>query len=89
MQAQDPNGAKLFIYQSESGNDPKKWNGGGCVGLGQACPGSKLLAVCPGLDYGCEDNYFTQYMLGRYHTWENALTFWERTDCRPYCGHWW
>lgn len=81
--------AKALIYQHESGNDPAKWNGSGCVGLGQACPGSKLTAQCPNLDYACEDQFFTNYMTNRYSTWEAAWAFWQRTDCRPYCGHWW
>jgi len=68
--------AKMFIYLHESGNDPKRWNGSGCAGLGQACPASKLLAVCPNLDYECEDKWFTSYMLNRYKTWENAKAFW-------------
>jgi hypothetical protein len=67
---------KMYIYQHESGNDPKEYNGSGCVGLGQACPGSKLLAVCPNLDYACEDTFFTNYMKSRYGTWYNAYIFW-------------
>ncbi len=81
--------AKTFIYDNESGNNPVRYNSSGCVGLGQACPGSKLLAVCPTLDYNCEDIFFTNYMLNRYKSWVNAYNFWIRTDCRPYCGHWW
>ncbi len=70
--------AKAFIYMHESGNNPKARNSTGCLGLGQACPGSKLLAVCPDLDYDCEDNYFTGYMLSRYGSWDNARYFWEQ-----------
>lgn len=71
------NDAKMFIYFKESGNRPTARNSGGCLGLGQACPGSKLLAVCPDLnDYACQDNFFTGYMLNRYKTWENARQFW-------------
>lgn len=69
--------AKMNIYMHESGNDPKRANASGCLGLGQACPGSKLLAVCPGLDYACEDAYFTQYAVGRYGSWEAAWAFWQ------------
>lgn len=68
--------AKAFIYMHESGNNPKARNSAGCLGLGQACPGSKLLAVCPNLDYACEDQFFTNYMLVRYRSWENARAFW-------------
>ena len=80
---------KSCIYFRESGNNPTKWNTSGCVGLGQACPASKLMAICPTLDYACEDAWFTNYMLGRYGSWEAAWVFWQRTDCRPYCGNWW
>lgn len=80
---------KLYIYLHESGNDPTRWNSSGCLGLGQACPASKLLVVCPTMDYACEDQFFTQYMLNRYGSWQAAYEFWIRTDCRPYCGHWW
>ena len=78
----DTNAAKMFIYMHESGNNPLARNSAGCLGIGQACPGSKLLAVCPTLDYACEDQFFTRYMLGRYKTWENAYAFWV-------ANHWW
>lgn len=78
----DDGSAKMFIYMHESGNDPTRWNSSGCLGLGQACPASKLLAVCPNMDYACEDTWFTQYMTNRYGTWENAKAFWQRS-------HWW
>jgi hypothetical protein len=82
--------AKSFIYMNESGNNPAQWNSSGCLGLGQACPASKLLAVCPVVtDYACQDAWFTNYMLSRYGTWEAAKAFWQRTDPRPYPGHWW
>lgn len=74
--------AKAFIYEHESGNNPLAQNSLGCLGLGQACPGSKLLIVCPTLDYACEDSYFTGYMQDRYTTWENARSFW-------IANHWW
>lgn len=67
---------KIFIYNHESGNDPKRWNTSGCVGLGQACPASKLLAVCPTLDYACEDRWFTNYAISRYGSWYNAYRWW-------------
>jgi len=70
------NDAKMFIYMHESGNDPTRWNSSGCLGLGQACPASKLLAVCPNMDYACEDAWFTNYMINRYGTWENARNVW-------------
>jgi hypothetical protein len=73
---------KLYIYQHESGNNPTRANSAGCLGLGQACPGSKLLAVCPTLDYACEDNFFTGYALSRYGSWAGAYSFW-------LSHHWW
>lgn len=66
---------KAWIYNEESGNDPTRYNSSGCLGIGQACPGSKLLLVCPTMDYNCEDNFFTQYMLSRYGSWEAAYNF--------------
>jgi hypothetical protein len=73
----DNNDAKMFIYHKESGNRPTARNASGCLGLGQACPGSKLLAVCPDLnDYACQDAFFTNYALSRYGSWENAKAFW-------------
>lgn len=68
--------AKAFIYQKESGNDPKARNADGCLGLGQACPGKKLLDRCPNLDYECEDAFFTDYMARRYSTWAKAKAHW-------------
>lgn len=64
--------AKLYIYMKESGNNPAAVNSLGCRGLGQACPGSKLPC---GNDYACQDAWFTNYMQGRYGTWENARAF--------------
>jgi hypothetical protein len=66
---------KQWIYNEESGNNPTRTNAEGCLGLGQACPASKLLAVCPNEDYACEDAWFTNYMTARYGTWENAYAF--------------
>lgn len=72
----DSNESKMYIYNKESGNRSTARNSGGCLGIGQACPGSKLLAVCPDLnDYACQDNFFTNYMLARYKSWENAKAF--------------
>ena len=69
--------AKLFIYNKESGNKTTARNSGGCLGLGQACPGSKLLAVCPDLnDYACQDAFSTSYAMNRYGSWDNAKAFW-------------
>lgn len=67
------NEAKMFIYNHESGNRTTAVNSIGCRGLGQACPGSKLPC---GDDYACQDAWFTNYMLQRYGSWENARAFW-------------
>jgi len=91
----DTNSDKLFIYNKESGNNPKKVNtSSGACGLGQALPCSKLLEVCPDLDYGCEDGWFTAvYMTARYHSWANAKAFWmtHGAPCNNdvgWCGWW-
>lgn len=65
--------AKLFIYTHESGNNPASVNRAGCRGLGQACPGSKLPC---GNDYACQDQWFTDYCMSRYGSWEAAKAFW-------------
>lgn len=69
------NALKSFIYNSESGNNPGAINASsGACGLGQALPCSKM--PCSLNDYNCQDNFFTQYMLGRYGSWYNAYVFW-------------
>lgn len=77
--------AKAFIYEHESGNVACKINGGAidcnyngdrACGIGQALPCQKLTAVCNLSDYACQDNWFTEYMRGRYGTWVNAKAFW-------------
>lgn len=77
------NAAMQFIFQKESSNNPYAKNASGCLGLGQACPGSKLLAVCPDLgNVQCQINFFTAYANSRYGGWEGAYQFWIR-------NHWW
>ncbi len=69
------NEAKAYIYQHESGNNPASVNrSSGACGLGQAWPCSKL--PCSLSDYVCEDNWFTNYMLERYGSWEIAYQYW-------------
>lgn len=70
-----------FIYMHESGCNLTARNAGGCLGIGQACPGSKLLAVCPDLSYACQNAYFTAYA-SRYGGWAGSYDFWLR-------NHWW
>ena len=77
--------AKAFIYEHESHNEPCKINGGvidcnyngdRACGIGQALPCQKLTAICSLSDYQCQDNWFTDYMLGRYGTWNAAKDYW-------------
>lgn len=67
--------AKMFVYMRESGNNPGSINrSSGACGLGQALPCSKM--PCSLSDYACQDVWFTNYMLSRYGSWENAKAFW-------------
>lgn len=74
------NDAKAFIYSHESGNNPYATSPNGCYGLGQDCNG-RVRALC-GADYACQDQYFTNYAMGRYGSWEGAVAFWQ-------ANHWW
>lgn len=75
---------KQFIYKHESGCRTNAINSIGCIGLGQACPGSKLPCVVFDknghiVNYGtwdCQDAYFSNYAIKRYGSWENAYYFW-------------
>lgn len=68
-----------YIYGMESGGrvvgncSTTARNAGGCYGIGQACPGSKV-AHC-GADYACQNEWFTGYALGRYGSWAAAYNF--------------
>ncbi len=64
-----------YIISHESNWNPGARNGGGCLGLGQACPGSKLTAVCSLDDAVCQLRYFTNYS-GRYGGWGGSYNFW-------------
>lgn len=66
-----------FVISHESGWNPASLNGSGCAGLGQACPGGKLAAVCPGWqnDPVCQLRYFSGYA-SRYGGWGGAYNFW-------------
>lgn len=79
--ATDPNSAKAFIYEHESGNNPGAINpSSGACGLGQALPCSKM--PCSLSDYACQDKFFTGYAIARYGSWENAKAFWQ-------ANRWW
>lgn len=71
-----------YIYQHESGCRLNATNSGGCVGIGQACPGSKLYNVCPDLNYACQNAFFTDYANRAYGGWSGAYQFWLN-------NHWW
>lgn len=65
-----------FVFCHESTKNPTATNSEGCVGLGQACPASKLYAVCPTLDVDCQVSYFSSYAASRYGGWAGAESFW-------------
>jgi hypothetical protein len=67
-----------WIIQHESGGNPYAVNSQGCLGLMQACPGSKLTAVCPDLNVPCQMTFFTNYAVNRYGSWYNAWLAWQR-----------
>jgi uncharacterized protein YabE (DUF348 family) len=68
-----------FIISKESGWRLNAQNAGGCLGLGQACPGSKLIAACPAwqTDVVCQVQYFSGYVNGRYGGWSGAYQTWQ------------
>jgi hypothetical protein len=68
-----------YIYQHESGCNLNAVNSGGCRGIGQACPGSKLPC---GADYACQNEFFTNYAISKYGSWQAAYNFWVN-------NHWW
>jgi len=63
-----------YIFEHESRWNPAAVNGGGCTGLGQACPGSKLINACPNWrnDPICQIRFFNGYAVGRYGSWGAA-----------------
>lgn len=68
-----------YIYQHESGCNLNAVNAGGCRGIGQACPGSKLPC---GADYACQNAFFTAYANSAYGGWYPAYLAW-------LSKHWW
>lgn len=67
--------AKSCIYDRESGNNPASTNAGGCFGIGQDC--NNVLRNQCGVDYACQDVFFTRYAFNRYGSWENAWVVWQ------------
>ena len=64
-----------YIISHESSWRPDARNSGGCLGLAQACPGTKILAVCPTLDPVCQLQWANAYA-ARYKGWAGAYSFW-------------
>lgn len=69
-----------FIIGHESGWRTGAVNGDGCYGLGQACPGSKLVNACPSWqsDPVCQLEFFSNYANSRYGSWYLAYLAWSR-----------
>ena len=70
-----------YIISHESGWRPDARNSLGCLGLAQACPGQKILNVCPDLNPVCQLRWASSYA-GRYHGWAGAYQAWVSQ-------HWW
>ncbi len=72
-----------FVIGHESGWKPGSVSSNGCYGLGQACPGSKLVSACPNWanDPVCQLRFFSGYS-SRYGGWQGAYTFWQN-------ARWW
>ncbi len=68
-----------YVISHESGWRPNALNASGCAGLGQACPGSKLAAVCPNWqgDPICQLRFFSKYA-SKYGGWAGSYNFWTR-----------
>jgi hypothetical protein len=62
-----------YIFRHESCGDPGRENSGGCRGLGQACPGSKL--PCGPEDIQCQIAFFNRYAAGK-GGWQASYNFW-------------
>ena len=73
-----------YIFSRESRWNTAATNAGGCAGLGQACPGSKVMNACANWQTNavCQTQLFSGYAIGRYGSWERAYNFW-------LSHHWW
>lgn len=71
-------GAVDYIISRESGWKPGSLNASGCAGLGQACPGSKLINACPNWsqDAVCQLRYFSNYAERR-GGWQKMYAAWQ------------
>lgn len=68
-----------YIISRESNWRPNARNAGGCLGLGQRCPGSILISACPNWDVDpvCQLRHFTSYANNRFGGWDGAYTYWQ------------
>lgn len=66
-----------YVITRESGWNVASKSSNGCYGLGQACPGSKLVAACPNWDAdpACQLRFFSAYA-SRYGGWAGAYNVW-------------
>lgn len=64
-----------YIISHESGWRPDARNSIGCLGLAQACPGQKILNVCPTLDPVCQLQWASSYA-NRYGGWAGSYSEW-------------
>lgn len=68
---------KQFIYMHESGCNTYDPNpDSGACGIGQANPCSKMPCGHAAADFACQDAFFTQYAIERYHGWAQAYQYW-------------
>lgn len=90
----DSNGewaALVQLWNNESGWNNTAYNpASGATGIPQAVPGSKMgpFANAPYYDPHTQIVWGLGYIKMRYGSPSRALTFWNRTDPRPYPGHW-
>lgn len=83
----------LHLINGESGCNPYAKNkGSGACGIGQSLPCSKMGAVnadgTSALSPVAQIQWMQTYVVNRYGSWAAAWAFWQRTDPRPYPGHW-
>lgn len=66
-----------YIISRESNWRIDSRSSNGCYGLGQSCPGSKLVSACPNwqTDGACQLKFFGGYA-SRYGGWGGAYNFW-------------
>ena len=75
------------LIQAESGCNPNAVNRkSGACGIGQQLPCGKWSHIWNDPIGGMLD--MKAYVTVRYGSWDNAWAFWQRTDPRPYPGHW-